>query len=71
VFRGEAKFEKQLLFEGDRHPNVVVATDGTVLATLGSHGGEKRASGSAAARTAARPGASRSRRPIPAGRAAG
>jgi sialidase-1 len=33
---GEAKFEIQPLFSGERFPNVVVATDGTVLATWGS-----------------------------------
>ena len=34
-FLGEAKFEMQQLFTGERMPNVVVATDGTVLATWG------------------------------------
>jgi len=38
-FRGEAKFELQQVFEGGRLPNVVVATDGTVLATWGATGG--------------------------------
>lgn len=31
-FRGEPRFEMQQVFSGDRFPNVVVATDGTVLA---------------------------------------
>jgi len=35
-FRGEAKFDMQQLFKGGRQPNVVVATDGTVLATWGA-----------------------------------
>ena len=39
AFRGEAKFEMQQLFTGARLPNVVVATDGTVLATQGATGG--------------------------------
>lgn len=34
-FLGEPRFEKQDLFEGGRFPNVVVATDGTILATWG------------------------------------
>jgi len=38
AFRGEAKFEMQQLFTGARLPNVVVATDGTVLATQGVTG---------------------------------
>jgi sialidase-1 len=33
---GEAKFEIQPMFSDERFPNVVVATDGTVLATWGS-----------------------------------
>jgi hypothetical protein len=33
---GEPAFEMQQLFAGERFPNVVVATDGTVLATWGS-----------------------------------
>lgn len=33
---GEPKFEMRRLFEGERFPNVVVARDGTVLATWGS-----------------------------------
>jgi len=36
AFGGEAKFEMQQLFTGARLPNVVVATDGTVLATWGA-----------------------------------
>lgn len=36
LFFGEAKFEKQQLFEGERFPNVVVPRDGTVLANWGS-----------------------------------
>ena len=32
AFLGEAKFEMQKLFDGERFPNVVVATDGTVVA---------------------------------------
>lgn len=35
-FLGEAKFDLQPIFQGERFPNVVVATDGTVLATWGS-----------------------------------
>jgi sialidase-1 len=35
-FLGEAKFEIQPVFQGERFPNVVVATDGTVLATWGN-----------------------------------
>lgn len=35
-FLGEPKFEMQRLFEGQRFPNLVVASDGTVLATWGS-----------------------------------
>jgi len=35
VFLGEPKFEMQQLFAGERLPNVVVATDGTVLAMWG------------------------------------
>ena len=31
-FLGEAQFDVQQVFRGDRFPNVVVATDGTVLA---------------------------------------
>ena len=38
-FLGEAKLELQQLFTGGRMPNVVVATDGTVLATHGATGG--------------------------------
>ena len=34
-FLGEAKFDIQPVFEGQRLPNVVVATDGTVLAVWG------------------------------------
>ncbi|MFW5692929.1 MAG: sialidase family protein [Thermoguttaceae bacterium] len=34
-FLGEPKFEVQPVFEGERLPNVVVATDGTVLAVWG------------------------------------
>ncbi len=34
-FLGEPRFDKQPLFVGERFPNVVVATDGTVLATWG------------------------------------
>ncbi len=34
-FLGEPKFDVQRLFTGERFPNVVVATDGTVLATWG------------------------------------
>ena len=37
---GEAKFQIQQVFEGGRLPNVVVATDGTVLATHGATGGK-------------------------------
>jgi sialidase-1 len=33
---GEAKFEIQQIFPGERFPNVVVTTDGTVLATWGN-----------------------------------
>lgn len=33
---GEPKFEVQRLFEGQRFPNLVVSSDGTVLATWGS-----------------------------------
>ena len=33
---GEPKFEMQQMFESGRAPNVVVATDGTVLATWGT-----------------------------------
>lgn len=35
-FLGEPRFENQRLFDGQRFPNVVVATDGTVLASWGS-----------------------------------
>jgi len=35
-FLGEAKFGMRQIFIGERFPNVVVATDGTVLATWGS-----------------------------------
>lgn len=35
-FLGEPRFDMQRLFAGERFPNVVVATDGTVLATWGS-----------------------------------
>ena len=35
AFRGEPKFDMQQVFGGERFPNVVVATDGTVLATWG------------------------------------
>ena len=34
AFQGEARFQLQQLFEGGRQPNVVVAMDGTVLATF-------------------------------------
>jgi len=36
VFRGTPKLDMQQVFGGERFPNVVVATDGTVLATWGS-----------------------------------
>ena len=39
VFLGEAKLEMQPLFTGSRLPNVVVATDGTVVASHGATGG--------------------------------
>ncbi len=35
-FLGEPTFERQELFDGERFPNVVVCTDGTVIATWGS-----------------------------------
>lgn len=35
-FLGEPKFDIQQIFEGERFPNVIVATDGAVLATWGS-----------------------------------
>ena len=35
LFLGKVKFDQQQLFEGGRFPNVVVATDGTVLAFWG------------------------------------
>ena len=35
-FLGEARFEMQPIFDGERFPNLVVARDGTVLATWGS-----------------------------------
>lgn len=35
AFRGEAKFEMQKLFDGERFPNMAVAIDGTVLASWG------------------------------------
>jgi hypothetical protein len=35
VFLGEPRFEMQQLFGGERLPNIVVATDGTVLAMWG------------------------------------
>jgi len=35
-FMGEPRFDEQRVFKGGRGPNVVVATDGTVLATCGS-----------------------------------
>ncbi len=35
-FLGEAKFASQQVFEGERFPNVVVATDGTVIVTWGN-----------------------------------
>ncbi len=35
-FLGEPKFDVQPLFTGERFPNVVVATDGTVVATWGN-----------------------------------
>ena len=34
AFRGQAKFQLQTLYAGGRQPNVVVAMDGTVLATF-------------------------------------
>jgi len=36
-FLGKPRFEAETLFEGQRFPNVVVAKDGTVVATWGSH----------------------------------
>ena len=36
AFLGEPAFDVQSVFRGDRFPNVVVATDGTVLATWGN-----------------------------------
>ncbi|MDP7267504.1 MAG: sialidase family protein [Pirellulales bacterium] len=35
-FLGEARFEKQQVFKKERHPNIAVALDGTVLVTLGN-----------------------------------
>ena len=35
AFRGAPKLDMQQVFAGERYPNVVVATDGTVLATWG------------------------------------
>ncbi len=35
-FLGKAKFELRPIFTGERFPNIVVAMDGTVLATWGS-----------------------------------
>ena len=35
VFLGEEKFDTQRLFEGERNPNIVVALDGTVVASWG------------------------------------
>ena len=34
AFRGPAKFQLQTIYAGGRQPNVVVAMDGTVLATF-------------------------------------
>ena len=34
-FLGEERFDKQKLFDAERNPNIVVSTDGTVLATWG------------------------------------
>ena len=44
-FLGEAEFSTQQVFKDQRFPNVAVATDGTVLATWGSHGVKVRRSG--------------------------
>ncbi len=35
-FMGEARFDSALIIEGERFPNVVIGTDGTVLATWGT-----------------------------------
>mgnify|MGYP000656819350 CR=1 FL=1 len=44
-FLGRPQFEKQRLFEHQRFPNVVVALDGTILATWGSETVKVRRSG--------------------------
>lgn len=44
AFLGEPKLEMQPLFDGERFPNVVVSTKGTVLATWGSKGVKARRS---------------------------
>jgi len=36
-FLGEPAFEKKQIFTGERFPNIITATDGTVLATWGGH----------------------------------
>jgi len=46
-FLGEAKFAMQQVFKGERFPNIVVALDGTVLATWGSRSVRVRRSGDA------------------------
>ncbi len=43
-FMGKPKFEMQQVFQGERFPNIVVARDGTVLATWGSKGVKVRRS---------------------------
>ena len=41
---GQDKFEAQVVFEGERFPNVVVATDGSVIATWGRNSYQVRRS---------------------------
>jgi sialidase-1 len=42
AFLGESRFEDQTIFTGERFPNVVVTTDGTVLAVWGGIARENR-----------------------------
>jgi len=62
-FMTEPMFEMQQVFKGERYPNVVVALDGTVLATWGNNGVKVRRSEDAEGK----PGARKSRSPSRAG----